>query len=253
LLPGIDRAANWFDRSSLYDRASNANRTFLSLKPKKRGPFQLVPVIAKATLIGGANAADNLLFGDADQMVGNSVGGNDTLIGGANASLNTLVGDAGAMNDNSHGGNDTLIGGNNTNGSGDVSNVMYGDAQTMSGSAKGGNDILTAGTASAGGTVHNDMWGDGGDLLIGSAQGGADQVVFKDNGPMTVGTNNLIEDFSQSQHDTIEFSQVAGVTGFTDLTFNIDISGNTIIHAGTDSVTLIGFTGTLTAHDFLFA
>src|SRR5260370_123006 len=143
------------------------------------------------------------------------------------------------MSGSAHGGNDTLTGGNNTSGGGDVSNVMYGDAGILSDSAKGANDILTAGTASAGGTVHNDMWGDG--PLSGSAQGGADQFVFKDNGPMTVGTNNLIEDFSQSQHDTIEFSQVAGVTGFTDLTFDtVTLLGDTIIHAGTDSVTLHG-------------
>src|SRR5258705_197304 len=172
------------------------------------------------TLIVGANAGVNSLIGDANDMFDNSHGGNDTLTGGANATVNNLYGDAYRMAFNSVGGNDSLIGGNNTNGSGDVSNVMYGDAVSLSSSAKGGNDILTAGTASAGGTVHNDMWGDG--PLSGSAQGGADQFVFKDNGPMTVGTNNLIEDFSQSQHDTIEFSQVAGVTGFTDLTFNID-------------------------------
>ena len=131
---------------------------------------------------------------------------------------------------------------------------MYGDARGLSGSAKGGNDILTAGTASAVGTVHNDMWGDG--PLSDSAQGGADQFVFKDNvaAGQTVGTQNTIEDFSQSQHDTIEFSQVAGVTGFNNLTFDIvTLPGDTIIHAGTDSVTLVGFTGILTANDFLFA
>ncbi len=177
----------------------------------------------------GSGSVSNTLVGDAEEMHDNSVGGNDTLTGGANAS-NTLFGDANEMHDNSHGGNDTLTGGNNTSGGGDVSNVMYGDAGILSDSAKGANDILTAGTASAGGTVHNDMWGDG--PLSGSAQGGADQFVFKDNGPMTVGTNNLIEDFSQSQHDTIEFSQVAGVTDFNNLTFDtVTIPGSTIIHA----------------------
>src|SRR2546427_3859040 len=48
--PGVDGAANRFDRSSLHDRASNISRSAFSLKPKKRGPFQLVPVMAKATL-----------------------------------------------------------------------------------------------------------------------------------------------------------------------------------------------------------
>src|ERR1700733_14733604 len=48
--PGIDRAADRFYRGSLHDRASIADRSSLSRRPKNRGPFHLVPVIAKATL-----------------------------------------------------------------------------------------------------------------------------------------------------------------------------------------------------------
>src|SRR5258708_4528327 len=48
--PGVDGAADRFDRSWLHDRASVADLSSLSLRPKKRGPFQLVPVMAKATL-----------------------------------------------------------------------------------------------------------------------------------------------------------------------------------------------------------
>src|SRR3984893_15277051 len=48
--PGIDRTADRFDRRSLHDRVSTAERFSLSRRPKKRGPFHLVPVIAKATL-----------------------------------------------------------------------------------------------------------------------------------------------------------------------------------------------------------
>ena len=72
----------------------------------------------------------------------------------------------------------------------------------------------------------------------------------------TVGTDNTIEDFSQSQHDVIEFIGVAGVHSFADIAPYIDqtsVPGSTIIHAGADQVTLANFTGTLTAHDFLFA
>src|SRR5258705_10227240 len=47
---GVDRAADRFDRSWLHDRASVADLSSLSLRPKKRGPFHLVPVMAKATL-----------------------------------------------------------------------------------------------------------------------------------------------------------------------------------------------------------
>src|ERR1700730_18260386 len=48
--PGIDGAADRPDRRSLHGRASTADRSSLSLSPKKRGPLHLVPVIAKATL-----------------------------------------------------------------------------------------------------------------------------------------------------------------------------------------------------------
>src|SRR6266481_10175773 len=48
--PGIDRAADRFDGRSLHGRASLVDRSSLSRRPKKRGPFHLVPVMAKATL-----------------------------------------------------------------------------------------------------------------------------------------------------------------------------------------------------------
>src|ERR1700738_1644291 len=48
--PRIDRAADRLYGGSLHDRASIAGRSSLSRRPKKRGPFHLVPVIAKATL-----------------------------------------------------------------------------------------------------------------------------------------------------------------------------------------------------------
>jgi hypothetical protein len=47
--PRIDRASDRSDRNSLHGRAS-ITRSSLSLSPKKRGPFHLVPVMAKATL-----------------------------------------------------------------------------------------------------------------------------------------------------------------------------------------------------------
>src|SRR5579863_311442 len=48
--PGVDCAADRFDRGRLHDRASAVDRSSLSRRPKKRGPFHLVPVMAKATL-----------------------------------------------------------------------------------------------------------------------------------------------------------------------------------------------------------
>ena len=88
--------------------------------------------------------------------------------------------------------------------------------------------------------------------MIGGAKGGKDQFVFKDDGLMTVGTHNTIEDFSQGQHDQIKFIDVAGVESFNDLV--IAQSGtDTVITAGADQVTLHNFTGSFTEKDFLFA
>jgi hypothetical protein len=128
---------------------------------------------------------------------------------------------------------------------------MLGDASSMSDTAKGGNDVLVAGTASPGSSVLNAMIGDA-NTMSGLAKGGADTFVFKDNGLMTVGPDNIIKDFSQTQHDKIEFIGVAGVTTFDDLEI-LPTQTGTEIHAGaTDVVTLDGFTGTLTQQDFLF-
>ena len=69
---------------------------------------------------------------------------------------------------------------------------------------------------------------------------------------MTVGTQNFIEDFSQSQHDQIKFIDVVGAESFNDLV--ITQSGtDTVITAGADQVTLHNFLGSLTEKDFLFA
>ena len=103
--------------------------------------------------------------------------------------------------------------------------------------------------------VINNMLGDAEDRLD-AAKGGADTFVFKDdvaNGA-TVGTDNHIFDFSQSEHDKIQFSGVAGVDGFEDLIIVFDpVSGDTTINAGSDAVALVDFTGTLTDRDFVFA
>jgi hypothetical protein len=99
------------------------------------------------------------------------------------------------------------------------------------------------------------MWGDAVQMAA-SAKGGQDTFMFKDtaatatSAAQTVGTQNFVEDFSLKQHDQIQFSGVAGVTKFTDL--QITTNGtDTIITAGADQVTLVGFTGTLTAKNVL--
>jgi hypothetical protein len=237
------------------------------------------------TLIGGNNTGagltDNELLGDATTMRGSAQGGNNTLIGGNNSGsglvggfqaivFNDLFGDAQVMSDSTQGGNNTLIGGNNSGGSGgggsELFNLLVGAAVVMSGSAHAGNNTLTAGTATAGSIVLNNMWGNaqfidnipinGSNDIPGSSNVtlGHDTFIFKDTATQTVGTQNSIHDFIQSQHDLIEFAGVAGVKSFANLSFDTTTTpGSTIIHAGADAVTLVGFTGTLTAHDFVFA
>ena len=111
----------------------------------------------------------------------------------------------------------------------------------MSGFAQGGDDRLISGI-----NASDEMWGDGN--LSDSATGGNDTFVFAGAfGP------DFVMDFHQGE-DTLEF-QVADVSDFDDLV--IDYSGpDPIISttvSTTDTVTLVDFSGTLTASDFLFA
>jgi hypothetical protein len=214
--------------------------------------------------VQGGGGLINTLYGDALNVFGFARGGDDSVTGGNNVNSgggflleNNLYGDGDALSGKALGGNDTVTGGNSS-GSGStssVSNLIVGDANTMSDTAKGGNDVLIAGTGDFTlnpNAVNNTMYGDA-VFMSGLAKGGADTFVFHDSGSMTVGTQNFINDFSLSQHDKIEFIGVVGVSGFANLHFDtFTTPGSTIIHAGGDDVTLVGFTGTLTAQDFLF-
>ena len=207
----------------------------------------------------------NELFGDALLLGDSAQGGNDTLSGGnaifSGMVSNFLIGDAGKMADSAKAGDDTLTGGSSFGGGTSVQNTLIGDADMLlSGTINCGNDVLIAGTAQVGGSVSNEMYGDAKNPLQ-PAKGGADMFVFIDDVDrgLTVGTQNKIYDFSQSQHDKIAFIGVEGVSGFDDPDFRIvppapgSGSSDTLIIAGSDEVTLVGFTGTLTAHDFVFA
>jgi hypothetical protein len=143
------------------------------------------------------------------------------------------------MSGSAKGGNDILTGGDNS-GSGFVTNELFGDARFMNDSAQGGNDRLISGI-----NATDQMWGDG--SLAFSATGGDDTFVFAG-----AFGNDFVNDFHQDE-DTLEF-QVAGVADFSDL--DITVSGSdTVIStttSTTDTVTLVGFSGTLTADDFMF-
>jgi len=200
----------------------------------------------------------NEMMGSAGTMFGSSSGGYNILIGGdaknTNGSYvsNYLRGTAFAMTDSSTGGHNTITGGNNLSAtSGLVTNYLYGDAYIKQVNASGGYNTLIAGTGINGNNVINKMWGDANTVTGTTTTGGHDIFIFQDNGTARVGTQNYINDFSQAISDHIEFSHVAGVTGFSNLVIT-QSSGNTIIHAGNDAVTLVGFAGTLNASDFIF-
>jgi hypothetical protein len=196
--------------------------------------------------------SENFAVGDALIMLANAQGGEDNLTGGPTArtdGVSRLYGDAQVMAGAAQGGDDTLVGGH-ADLFGRVDNFLWGDAELMSGRATGGNDVLWAGSAAPGLGVRNEMWGDG--ELRGNAQGGSDMFVFRDNGDSTVGTYNVIHDFSQQQNDIISFVNVSGVQSFDDLVIT-RYDTATVVTAGGDEVSLLNFTGALTAGDFLFA
>ena len=171
-------------------------------------------------------------YGDAGAtMSGHAQGGDD--VATFQGSKNFAVGDAVTMLDAASGGNDSLSGGDRS--LTDVVNELYGDAQAMGGATQGGDDLIVGGEAVGSGRVDNFLWGDA-EQLSGRAKGGSDvlyaeprrpvarsamrcgamancaamllevrYVVFKDDGATTVGTQNVIGDFSQCQDDTGRF------------------------------------------------
>jgi hypothetical protein len=170
------------------------------------------------------------------------IGGSNT---GSGTTSNELQGDAYAMFDSAQGGNDTLTGGNAS--SGVVSNSLIGDAAFVTGdTVQMGDDILIAGTQSGSGSVTNFMYGDAFDIS-GSPVRGSDIFVFNGN----VGDQNYVVDFQQDvDHIDINGLSIDDLTITTgvDPTFDVE---STFITDGTNMVSLVGFTGTLTQHDLV--
>jgi Ca2+-binding RTX toxin-like protein len=104
---------------------------------------------------------------------------------------------------------------------------------------RGGNDTLTGGTGSDRFTYSTN---------VGPANGGSGGI-------------DVITDFSQSDFDRIDIGGITGVSNFNALSSLISQSaGNTVITfastsqaVGTNTLTLQGFTGTLSRSDFIFA
>ena len=198
------------------------------------------------SFVGGLDST-NTFYGDAAEMIGNSVGGNDTFTGGT-ASSNIAYGDAAKMYDHSVGGNDVLSGGDDASGlsAGSYNDLLVGDAQLMADNAKGGNDTIVSGTG------NDDMWGDG-QLMLGNAHGGNDTFVFKvSNG------HDKIEDFgqnvgSQTGRDHIDVSGL-GIANMSEMVMSAyDVhSHETTITFSPGNDVVVHSAHALTAQDFIF-
>ena len=109
----------------------------------------------------------NEIYGDAKNLKGNAVGGNDTITGGNDGAKNHLYGDAHSLKENAKGGVDTITGGSNG-----TTNYIYGDAYSMEGNAKGGVDTITGGANGATNYIYGDAY-----RMKGNVQGGNDILV----------------------------------------------------------------------------
>ena len=109
----------------------------------------------------------NEIYGDANNLKANAVGGNDTITGGNDGATNHLYGDAHSLKENAKGGVDTITGGSNG-----AKNYIYGDAYSMEGNAKGGVDTITGGSNGATNYIYGDAY-----RMKGNVQGGNDILV----------------------------------------------------------------------------
>jgi serralysin len=215
-----------------------------------------------------------LLFGDAQGMVGQTVGGNDRLAGGEGD--DALRGDAQNMGDTARGGADKLEGG-------DGNDVIDGDAFfiVFGGTVTCGNDRLFGGTGAdqlfgdasglqngaaatcgndrlEGGFGDDELWGDV-SLNISSITAGSDIFVFKrGSGNDTVGDFN---DGATGPQDRLHLDGYRGINAVADLSgfitqhgadTVIDLGAATGQGAGLDTIRLLHTTATdFGANDFL--
>jgi Ca2+-binding RTX toxin-like protein len=207
------------------------------------------------TLLGGSGA-DVLEGGDgSDSLKGNEGDdtlrggdGNDTLIG--NAGNDWLEGGAGADGYNGGNGWDTVAFGSSaivldlatpSNSTGDAAGDTYDLIEEFHGSSAADTMIADSIGRNFNGAAGNDtlMSGSGADVLEGGA--GNDTFAFAASWGA-----DTVADFVQGE-DILDLS-TSGLQ-FTDLT----ISGNVISDGSGNQITLTGFSGTLTANDFVFA
>lgn len=193
-------------------------------------------LLAGSDTITGTNYADKFWGGNGNDTL-NGLSGNDALSG--NAGNDKLYGGAGDDNLSGNEGNDTLNGegGNDKLSGGDGADKLSGGDgdDTLAGGS--GNDLLAGGT--------------GKDIL--SGESGIDTFVFK-----TKYGNDTITDFDAigSDHDFIDLSGLASITGFADLkAHHMTVVGSSIVIDGGNGDKLILENvklANLDAGDFLF-
>ena len=111
---------------------------------------------------------------------------------------------------------------------------LYGDAQELYDFAQGGNDRLHSGAGD------DEIWGDG--ELFDDATGGADKFHFNGNFG-----DDSIYDFRQEDGDQLVFKGLTQGEISISVVTVVDTNDSTLITTlGDDSVTLVGFTGSLT-------
>lgn len=237
--------------------------------------------------VGYGNAPDNVLTGAGsdDELHGGA--GNDTLIG--NDGNDRLAGDSGAdamiggsgsdvyevddagdqVVESADEGTDTVLTNLSEYTLGDnVENLIGGGTMPFHGigndldnhivgmsgddllEGAAGNDVIEGefeffGAAS----VSNDrlVGGSGDDTLKGG--GGADAFVYRDGDS----GHDIIEDFSETDGDLIDFTGMTGVSGFGDLVITTDDNGYAVITYGDTTITLEGVdAASLDGSEFLF-
>jgi Ca2+-binding RTX toxin-like protein len=191
------------------------------------------------TSIGGNDTIKGSAFGDImsgeanGTMSGASRGGDDRLEG--NGGTDVLVGDGFQMEGTAVGGDDVLRGGADDD-------DLYGDARSLNEFTVGGDDRLN------GGAGDDEIWGDGD--LNDDAIGGKDRFIFSGN----FGDDEIF-DFRPEDGDRIVLQGLTqSEVQISIVTVTAPNDSTLITTLGDQSVTLVGFTGSLTVGaDIVFA
>ena len=206
------------------------------------GEVENLTLTGAGAVNGTGNSAINTISGNSGSNTLNGAGGDDTLNG--NAGNDSLNGGAGDDTIDGGAGADTMAGG-----AGDDIFVVdnAGDVVTES-SGQGIDGVVTAlasytlapnveilvgasnvGQTLTGNSLSNAIFGSEGNDRISGGGGidyltgdlGADRFVFAQTGESPNGARDEIEDFTHSEHDLIDLSQIDAIAGGTNNAFTI--------------------------------